>query len=234
MPGALVSARDLVATQYADGAVMVALRDVTVTDSRSAGQGFRISLPTQPDAMSASRVAPLSLDAAPYWGMIGQNCFASLFRGVSHMDACYKLYKMYDDGIPSYDYWRLDWYATIFTASSYNTLYWGRIHADQDGGPTMSWVDWSLDQDYDGPCTTLGLSITVAGVGGGFSKTLCELQDISKNAGTTFGYFQDYWSWGDSIPQAGRDKALAMLLGTRTPQNTGWPVWGLSWDFALF
>jgi hypothetical protein len=232
--GGELNERDLVAREFADGTILVALRGISVADERQAGGGFHFTLDTATGGAPGvgDALEPAAVEAAPYWSMTAQQCFASLFRGVSHMDACYKIYKMANDGISTSDYWRLDWYATMFTASSNRTLDWGWIHADQDGGPVMSWVDWSPDADLDQGCGTFGLSITVAGVGGGFSSTFCEVQDISKSAGTTMGWFKDQWGWGGWAPKSGVDRKVAMLLGTRTTQGAGYPVWGLSWDFA--
>lgn len=228
--GVQVAPTDLVATQYTDGTILVARRGASIRDDRTSGGGLHASVAAEPGTPTTAEMAPASVASAPYWNPTAQDCFASLFRGVSHMDACYTTYKMLNETLAG-TFWRLDWRATMFTASTNRNLDWGWIHADQDAGPAMSWVDWSPDVDYDQGCSTFGLSVSVAGVGGGFSSTFCESIDISKTSGTTLGWFKTAWNWGGRLPSRGVDRKVAMVLGTKTTLS-GTPVWGLSWDFA--
>jgi hypothetical protein len=137
---------------------------------------------------------------------------------------------MASDGDATKDYWRLDLYATMFAEG--RTLDWGWVTGDRDAGPALSFVDWSPDADVWQSCAAFGLSISVAGVGGGFSSTFCELNNISKSAGAGVGWFKDYRDWGSSISVRDRDRKVAILIGASSAQGTGTPTWGLSWNFA--
>ena len=227
--GDLVSEADLTATLLGDGDVLVLRKDFKATKT---ADGIRVVTPDASKLSSRSDSAGTSVTAATAgsWTLLSSRCFGALFRGVSHMDACYKTYKMASDGDGSKDYWRLDWKATMFAEG--RTLDWGWIHADRDAGPALSFVDWSPDADVWQGCGSYGLSISVAGVGGGFSATFCELNDISKSAGGTVGWFKDYWDWNVAVPIRDRDRSVAMLVGASSPQGTGTPTWGLSWNFA--
>lgn len=209
--------------------MVIGERGIEIADRRAQGEGFKTSVPasggsggaTQPDGAE-------SIDAAPYWSQVGSNCYSALYRGSSYMDTCYRMYWMANDGSSQYDYWRLDLYATMSAAG--RILDWGSIHADQDGGPQMSFVDWSPNGDQEISCQPISLSVTVLGVGAGYGYTQCELWDITKTAGSTLGSFQNRWSWGTRLPLRGADRGVALELGTRSTPGT--VVWGLSWDFA--
>ncbi len=172
--------------------------------------------------------------AAPYWSAPSTHCYGSLFRGAAHMDTCYRIYTMVNDGSTTWDYKRLDFFATMFAEGK--ILQWGWISAVQQAGPVMYWVDWSPDVDIDQNCGSFGLSVSVLGVGGGFSKTFCELNNITKGASSQgyFVSFKDYWNWGNGISQKDRDRSVAMELGHKYATNSGPVSYGLSWNFAIY
>jgi hypothetical protein len=224
--GAPTAEQDLVATQLEDGAILVLRKGFDIT---AAADGYRVTTPG--DSLASPLDAVDAVAAGAYWSIISTNCFAALFRGAAHMDTCYRHYKMVSDGDGSKDYWRLDLYGTMFAEG--RTLDWGWVAADRDAGPALNFVDWSPDVDVEQACASFGLSISVVGVGGGFSSTFCELNDISKSAGATVGWFKDRWSWGTKwTPTRDRDRKAAIEIGASSSQGAGTPVWGLSWDFA--
>lgn len=221
--GTYLAAADLTATRLAGG-------DVLVLDKRYGAEfvngGYRVTTPKTDDAAASG---PVALVAAT-WTLLGSQCFAALFRGAAHMDACYKRYKMSSDGDATKDYWRLDLYATMFAEG--RTLDWGWVAGDRDAGPALSFVDWSPDADVWQGCGNYSLSISVAGIGGGFGATFCELNNISKSTGPVVGWFKDYWDWNIAVPTRDRDRSAAIIIGASSTQGGGSPTWGLSWNFA--
>jgi hypothetical protein len=232
--GHATSAKDLFATRLADGSVLVARRGVAIEDRSASGGGVRATMarPTQSSRLTASKAiaAPQALAAAPYWSRQADDCFASLFRGTAHFDACYRQYKMINDGVAGKEYWRLDFYGTMFAEQ--RKLRWGWIAADVDSGPVQSFTDWSPDSDTSTNCQTTSVGVSVLGVGASYGYTQCELWDISKSSGTLLGWFKNYWNWGNSMALVNRDRGLAMMIGTKG--NDGWAGYGLSWDFAIY
>ncbi len=225
--GSAAAVEDFVAKRLPDGAVLVVAKGLTV-GLTAAGDGYRVAPPAPKDGgVTKTRIVALATGS---WTLTGSQCFAALFRGASHMDTCYRGYKMSTDGDATKDYWRLDLYATMFAEG--RTLDWGWVAADQDAGPAMQFVDWSPDADVRQNCATFGLSISVLGVGGGYNRTFCELNNISKSAGAALGWFKDEWSWDGWIPVQDRDRAVGIQIGTSTTQGGGSPTWGLSWNFA--
>lgn len=214
---------DLVATKLADGDVLVTKKGFSVTKT---ADGYRTTTPKSGDGDGFGGPVPL----AASWDLLGTQCFAALFRGVAHMDACYRRYKLVGENDGAKDYWRLDLYATMFSEGS--TLDWGWVTGDQDAGPALNFVDFSPDADVWQGCANYALSISVAGVGGGFGATFCELNDISKSAGPAVGWFKDQWSWNIAVPTANRDRKVAIEIGASSTQGGGSPTWGLSWNFA--
>lgn len=221
--GSAVAESDLVATRLTDGDVLVSRRDFNVTKTED---GYRTVTPKSGDGDGPS--GPIALSAS--WTLLGSQCFAALFRGVAHMDTCYRRYKMAGDGDAAKDYWRLDLYATMFAEG--RTLDWGWVAGDRDAGPALSFVDWSPAADVWQGCGQYNLSITVAGFGAGFGATFCELNNISKSAGAAVGWFKDYWDWNVALPVRDRDRSVAIEIGASSTQGGGSPVWGLSWNFA--
>jgi hypothetical protein len=227
------SAGELSAIRLADGDVLVVRRDVSVIDRSKTGDGVsvKISSPTGRGGTSTTKSGlSAQATASASWSLVGDNCFGSLFRSTAHFDACYRMYKMASDGVAGKEYWRLDFYGTMFAEGK--KLRWGWLAADQDAGPAQSWTDWSPDADTSGNCQSTSVGISVLGVGASYGYTQCETWDISKSSGTTLGYFKNYWTWGNSLPLLDRDRGLAMMIGTKG--NDGWPVYGLSWDFAIY
>jgi len=230
--GSPVAKGELVATTTSDGAILVTRKGTKVEET---ADGFRTL--TAEDGSSGTQVQPLVASSgtqvqalAASWSLIGSKCFAALWRGAAHMDTCYRLYKMASDGNATKDYWRLDLYGTMFAEG--RTLDWGRIHADRDAGPALSFVDWSPDSDLTQGCQVYNLSVTVAGFGAGFGKTFCEFINISKSAGGTVGWFQVEWNWGNQAILRDRDRSVAMIIGTSSTQGAGSPTFGVSWNFA--
>lgn len=218
---------DLEAMRLADGSVLVTRRGTDVEDSTASGGGVRATVP-QPEEFLAAE--PMAVLAAAYWQRQADDCFASLFRGTAHFDTCYRIYKMINDGVAGKEYWRLDFYGTMFAEG--RKLAWGWIAADQDAGPAQSFTDWSPDSDTQSNCQQTTVGITVLGVGATYGYQQCELWNISKSSGTLLGYFKNYWDWGISMPLVDRDRGIAMMIGTKG--NDGWPTYGLSWNFAIF
>ena len=222
--GSTVAVEDLTATRTDDGGVLVLRKGFSVTRTED---GYRVVTPRTDDNVNKSGVTAL---AGASWTLLGSQCFAALFRGASHMDTCYKRYKMAADGDAGKDYWRLDLYGTMFSEG--RTLDWGWVAGDRDAGPALSFVDFSPDADVWQNCANYALSISVAGIGGGFGATFCELNNISKSAGPAVGWFKDYWDWNIAIPTRNRDRKVAIIIGASSTQGTGSPTWGLSWNFA--
>jgi hypothetical protein len=227
-------AADLVVTRYADGSMTVGKRGTSFRDLRAAGDGWQVSV--APDALASesdpATTSTATIAAAPYWAPSGDGCFASLFRGTAHFDTCYGIFKMANDGSSTYDYWRVDFNGTMFAEG--RKLKWGWIAVDRDAGPAQSFTTngWSPVQDITHTCQAIGVGVTVLGVGASHTYTQCESWNISKSSGSTLGYFKNEWSWGNSLPLVDRDRAVALMIGTRgTP---GSPTFGLSWDFAIY
>lgn len=224
--GTAPSRADLVARRFSDGSVLVLLRGLTL--GRQPDGSFRVTTSEELDRKAGDQVAALAADGP--WTILGSACFAALFKGAAHMDTCYRRYKLSNDGDAGKDYWRIDLYATMFAEG--RTLDWGWVAADRDAGPALSFVDWAPDSDVRQNCANFGLSISVRGIGAGYNRTFCELNDISKSAGPAVGWFKDRWSWDDWVPVPNRDRAVGLIIGASSTQNTGSPTWGLSWDFA--
>jgi hypothetical protein len=150
------------------------------------------------------------------------------------MDTCYRLYDMVNDGSSTWNYKRLDFFATMWAEGK--ILQWGWISAVQQAGPVLYWVDWSPDSDTDRSCGSFGLSISVLGIGAGFDKTFCEVNNVTKGASSdgSFVSFKDLWDWGGSISQRDKDRSVAMELGHKYRTNLGGVTYGLSWNFAIF
>jgi hypothetical protein len=213
------------ATLYAGGDIIVGPKELAATDLRSTGEGYRARVTPGPSEILLA--GPLT-SASPYWSFVGDNCWI-LWRSTSHYDVCYRMYKMVNDGVTGKEYWRVDWYGTMFTGTG-RTLDWGDLHIDQDAGPVQSFVDWDPTGDASGACQSETLNVTVLGVGGSWTHQHCELWDISKSGTTTLGYFKNKWSWGGLTPQRDRDRGVALVIATKG--NNGWPTYGLSWNFA--
>jgi len=229
-----ISVADLVVTRYADGSVTVGKRGTSFADLRSSGGGWRVSITPNESASDAdSRTASIgSIAAAPYWAPSGDGCFASLFRGTAHFDTCYGIFKMANDGSSTYDYWRVDFNGTMFAEG--RKLKSGWIAVDRDAGPAQSFTTngWSPVRDITHTCQAIGVGVTVLGVGASHTYTQCESWNISKSSGSSLGYFKNEWSWGNSLPLVDRDRAVALMIGTRGTPGT--PTFGLSWDFAIY
>jgi len=224
--GSSVSEADLVALKQDDGAILVVRKGYQVIKTVD---GYRTVTPGG-TSKSGSQLQGTSALTAASWSLLGSACYAALWRGAAHMDACHRRYKMASDGDATKDYWRIDLYATMFAEGRY--LDWGWVAADRDAGPALSFVDWSPDADIAQACGSYGLNITVVGVGGGFTTTFCELNNISKSAGATVGWFKDYWDWDGGIAHRDRDRRVALEVGASSTQGTGTPTWGLSWNFS--
>lgn len=217
--------KDFVASQLADGKILVIDRtfNVEATDS-----GIRVTSGATTDATTTSSTDVTALTAAS-WSQIRSGCFAALFDGASHFDVCHKQFKMLSDGDGSKDFWRVDFYGTMFAEG--RQLNWGWIAVDRDAGPSLSFVDWAPDADYDSNCGSVSLGLSVAGFGISQGGTFCELVDISKSAGASVGWFKEQWSWGNHEHVKDRDRSVKMLVGFSSTQGAGTPVFGLSWSF---
>jgi hypothetical protein len=224
----------LAAYRLADDAVVVAPRASVVADERASGGGIHVSVSLAPGNRSEPQngsISPMVIG----WQRSGGGCYGSLYRGASHMDTCSTLYWMADDCDSANNYWRADLTSTMFAAGQ--TLSWGWIAADQDAGPQMYFAganSWSPAQDLNLSCQTVGLSVTVLGIGGGFSTMACESWDISKSAGTALGYFKNQWSWGSFLPGKNIDRQVALEIATSSAQSGGNVTFGFSWDFAAY
>lgn len=235
--GVPVDPSELSALDLGDGLVVIVPRGLAITDMRQGGGGLEVSVAAGEGDGSGPLLATLdggvTTAAAAYWSMTSQDCFAALFRGQAHMDTCYKAWKQVNDGSSTYDYRKLDMYATMFTEVSTIQNDWGWIAADQDAGPAMSFVDWfPTADDYTSTCISEGISLSGPYAGAGFSSQFCESWDISKSAGAPLGYFKNQWSWGTRSPLKGKDRSVAFAIGTRHSQGGTGIVWGLSWNFA--
>jgi hypothetical protein len=220
---------ELVATRYAGDDVVVGSKGVPVADLRASGGGFRAAV--TPGRGQVLLAGPL-VSAAPYWSPRGDDCFILSRPSGSHFDACYRIYWMANDNVAGKDYWRLDFYGTMWTATG-RTLDWGWLAADQDAGPVQSFVDWSPSGDTvpaGNGCESSTLNVTVLGVGGSWTYSHCEKWDVSKSATTTLGWFKNEWSWNGKTPVINADRGIALELGTKG--NSGSPTYGISWNFG--
>ena len=216
--GRAVYTRGLRALRVADGSVFVLSTGASL---RKDGSGVDVTALT-------TAVAPMGIAAAPYWSPVGDNCFSHM-RGSAEFFACYDMFKMIGETQPG-DYWRLDFAGTMFANGT--KLKSGWMAVDQDAGPLQSWTAFSPPNDGDQNCGTIGVGITVLGVGASHTYTRCEVWDITKSTGTTMGYFKNAWNWGTKLPLLDADRSLALMIGTKGA--TGSPTYGLSWDFTLY
>jgi hypothetical protein len=167
---------------------------------------------------AAAQTGTVAALAAPSWNFQISQCFARINDTWSYMDHCYQLYKMANDGDGTKDYFALRHFATLGANPPW-VMNWGLIRAYRlNGTPAQTWVDWSPKADYNDSCRTFNGSITVKGVGLGFSFDECGLVDMTKQ-NPAVDYQLMYFHPGERA-----DRELTFEIAVSVAQGA-WPQW---------
>jgi hypothetical protein len=230
-------AADLQVWQFSSGNILVVPRGFEVLAENSVvtprAQATR-STDEAISEMSAAGMTSATAAAAPYWKFINGTCFSRFTRANVHIDACYRMNRLVNDGTTTYDFYELHFFATAGVNDNAGTLWqmqnaWVASSA-ASGSTAQSWWDWDPGSDISGNCRTIGLSVT-GGVGGAslgitHNHEACEVWDITKYAAP--GSFRTTWRGHTT-----GDREAAFAIVSRVGQGKS-PVGNLNWDVLQY
>jgi len=228
--GVDVAAESLQVLDLGDAGIVVAPAAATfLSDSTSAATADLANVATY-FAVGGVKETTLTVEAsggiqplaAPYWQLQYNGCFARWYVDSAYVDACYKVYKLINDGVSNKDYWTLQhWAVATETAWGLRSTW---INSARNGGSTQSWADWGPRVDYNSNCTTrtVGVSYILVLTS---QYVQCEIWDATRGAaaGSMKQEWRcDCWPWMGS----GTQRALAYAVEVSVPQG-GSAAWTL-------
>jgi hypothetical protein len=185
---------------------------------------------------SGAQVQPLGTTTSPNWQLIGNGCWSTIkaSSGFGTLDACYKMWKLFQEYDLRRDDFLIEAWATI-RGSSGSGLEWATLLSQRYGSTVQTIVDYEPDASTSGGCRTipLGLGLSAGGNGGSISSafTACESLDVTIIPANV--YIAETWDYCQNFCFQG-------MLGTRTLKTQLWssvaenkvPVWQIGYNLG--